>query len=251
MDEKSGGYLEYWLMGGALIAVVIFILFFWGFDITTTIPKPLNSIAPDPVIDQLVNNLSTEPSETSLTASTEVNIKPNSDVKIKPIIITSTTNQKTMPIVKITTNQGVITLELFADDAPKTVANFVTLAQKGFYDGVIFHRVISGFMIQGGDPTGTGMGGPGYKFADELDPSTPSYQRGYVRGTVAMANAGPNTNGSQFFIMHKDYSLPNAYTIFGRVTAGMEVVDAIATSEVDGSDRPVIEVTMKKVEVVK
>ncbi|MDO8509591.1 MAG: peptidylprolyl isomerase [bacterium] len=156
-----------------------------------------------------------------------------------------------MPIVKITTNKGVITLELFADDAPKTVENFVTLAQKGFYENVFFHRVISGFMIQGGDPTGTGAGGPGYKFADELDASTPSYKRGYVRGTVAMANAGPNTNGSQFFIMHKDYPLPNAYTIFGRVTAGMDVVDMIAISEVDGSDRPVSEIVMKKVEVVK
>ena len=129
--------------------------------------------------------------------------------------------------------------------------NFVTLAEKGFYDGVIFHRVIKGFMIQGGDPTGTGSGGPGYQFADELNPLTSSYKRGYARGTLAMANAGPDTNGSQFFIMHADYPLPHAYTIFGRVTAGMEVVDAIANGAVDGSDRPLSEVKMTKVEVIE
>ena len=156
-----------------------------------------------------------------------------------------------MPIVKITTNKGEITIELFADDAPKTVENFITLAKKGFYNGVIFHRVISGFMIQGGDPTGTGAGGPGYKFADELNPSTPSFKAGYLRGTVAMANSGPNTNGSQFFIMHKDYPLPHSYSIFGKVTAGLEVVDAIAASRTDGSDRPLEKIVMEKVEVME
>lgn len=156
-----------------------------------------------------------------------------------------------MPIVKITTNKGEITIELFADDAPKTVDNFVTLAKKGFYNGVIFHRVISGFMIQGGDPTGTGAGGPGYKFADELNPATPSFKAGYLRGTVAMANSGPNTNGSQFFIMHKDYPLPHSYSIFGKVTAGLEVIDAIAASRTDGSDRPLEKIVMEKVEVVE
>ena len=125
----------------------------------------------------------------------------------------------------------------------------MTLAGKNFYDGVIFHRVIKGFMIQGGDPTGTGRGGPGYTFADELDPSTPSYKAGYVRGTVAMANAGPNTNGSQFFIMHKDTPLPNAYTIFGKVISGMDVVDAIAESEVDGSDKPLNKIVINKVTI--
>ncbi len=156
---------------------------------------------------------------------------------------------KTMSVVKITTNKGEISIELFASDAPKTVENFVTLAKKGFYNGVIFHRVISGFMIQGGDPTGTGMGGPGYKFADELNPQTESYRTGYVRGTVAMANSGPNTNGSQFFIMHTDYPLPHNYTIFGKVISGLEVVDAIATSKTDSSDRPIEKIVMEKVEV--
>ncbi|HBV57900.1 MAG TPA: peptidylprolyl isomerase [Candidatus Magasanikbacteria bacterium] len=154
-----------------------------------------------------------------------------------------------MPIVKIKTNKGDIALELFSADAPNTVANFIALAKKGFYDGVIFHRVISGFMIQGGDPTGTGAGGPGYQFADELNSETPSYQNGYTRGTVAMANAGPNTNGSQFFIMHKDTPLPHAYTIFGKVTAGMEIVDAIVAGQVNSSDRPLEDVIMSKVEV--
>ncbi len=166
-------------------------------------------------------------------------------------LITTPTNDITMQQVRIETNKGPITVELFTSDAPKTVENFLKLTRAGYYDGVIFHRVISGFMIQGGDPTGTGSGGPGYKFADELDKNTESYKRGYVRGTLAMANAGPDTNGSQFFIMHKDYPLPNAYTIFGRVVDGMEVVDAIASIEVDGGDRPLTEVVMKSVSVVE
>ncbi|MDB5259490.1 MAG: peptidylprolyl cis-trans isomerase, cyclophilin-type [Candidatus Taylorbacteria bacterium] len=156
-----------------------------------------------------------------------------------------------MHTITIETNRGVIVFQTYDADAPKTSANFVTLANKGFYDGVIFHRVIEGFMIQGGDPTGTGTGGPGYKFADELDPNTASAKAGYVRGTVAMANSGPNTNGSQFFIMHKDYPLPLNYTIFGKVISGMDVVDAIATSKVDGSDKPVDPVIMKKVTVAE
>jgi cyclophilin family peptidyl-prolyl cis-trans isomerase len=124
----------------------------------------------------------------------------------------------------IHTSKGDITLNLFASEAPITVNNFVFLARDGFYNNVIFHRVIKGFMIQGGDPTGTGTGSPGYKFADE--PVT----RKYLRGTIAMANSGPNTNGSQFFIMHQDYALQPNYTIFGIVTKGIEVVDAIATT---------------------
>jgi cyclophilin family peptidyl-prolyl cis-trans isomerase len=165
-------------------------------------------------------------------------------------IINSSTNQPNS-MVKITTNLGDITMELFANDAPKTVENFLTLTKKGFYDGVVFHRVISGFMIQGGDPTGTGSGGPGYAFADELNANTESYKTGYVRGTLAMANAGPDTNGSQFFIMHQDYPLPHAYTIFGRVTEGMETVDQIAASKTDANDRPLSKVTIEKVEVLQ
>ncbi len=157
------------------------------------------------------------------------------------------TKTTTMPKVTIQTDKGDIEIEFFSSDAPKTVENFLTLAKKNFYDGVIFHRVIKGFMIQGGDPTGTGRGGPGYTFADELNPATDSYKGGYTRGVVAMANAGPNTNGSQFFIMHADYPLPHNYTIFGRVTKGIETVDMIANSPVSVDDRPLQDIVIKKV----
>ncbi len=152
-------------------------------------------------------------------------------------------------IVTIKTNMGEIKFETYDADAPKTVNNFITLAQKGFYDGVIFHRVIDGFMIQGGDPTGTGMGGPGYKFEDELNPNTESYKQGYVKGVVAMANAGPDTNGSQFFIMVADYSLSHDYSIFGKVISGQEVADAIAKVQTDANDKPLSPVIMEKVTV--
>lgn len=153
--------------------------------------------------------------------------------------------------VTIETNKGKIVFETYDADAPNTVANFIKLANEKFYDGVIFHRVISGFMIQGGDPTGTGTGGPGYRFDDELNPETESYRNGYERGVVAMANAGPNTNGSQFFIMHNDYPLPNQYTIFGKVVEGIEVVDTIANTETGLADRPTEEIVMQSVTVEK
>ena len=152
----------------------------------------------------------------------------------------------------IETNKGTIRFELLEADAPKTTDNFIKLAERGYYDGIIFHRVIKGFMIQGGDPTGTGRGGEsaaGGRFNDEINSSSTVYQRGYKAGTVAMANAGPNTNGSQFFIMHSDYPLPPNYTIFGRVTSGQEVVDAIATTATDRNDRPNSEVKMEKVTI--
>jgi len=152
-------------------------------------------------------------------------------------------------LITLKTSLGDITFATFDDDAPKTVQNFITLANKGFYNNVIFHRVISGFMIQGGDPTGTGTGGPGYSFADELNPSTPSYQAGYVRGVVAMANAGPNTNGSQFFIMLQDTSLPHNYTIFGKVVSGQDVVDAIGNLPTNSNDRPLNPPVIKNVVV--
>jgi cyclophilin family peptidyl-prolyl cis-trans isomerase len=155
-------------------------------------------------------------------------------------------------IAEIQTNKGTIKFELLEGDAPKTTENFRLLAEKGYYDGVIFHRVIKGFMIQGGDPTGTGRGGQsawGGRFADEIHSSSDVYRRGYKAGTVAMANAGPNTNGSQFFIMHVDYPLPPNYTIFGRITEGQDVVNAIATSATDNSDRPRSEVKMEKVKI--
>lgn len=152
----------------------------------------------------------------------------------------------------IDTNHGTIRFELLESDAPKATENFAALAEKGAFDKVIFHRVIKGFMIQGGDPTGTGRGGQsawGGKFDDEIDPASDVYKRGYKAGTVAMANAGPNTNGSQFFIMHSDYPLPPSYTIFGRVIEGQDVVDKIATAQTGQQDRPVSDVVMNKVTI--
>lgn len=146
------------------------------------------------------------------------------------------------------TSAGDIVIALNADKTPVTVNNFVVLAQNNFYDNTIFHRTIKGFMIQGGDPNGNGTGGPGYKFDDE------PFTGEYTRGTVAMANAGPNTNGSQFFIMHADYPLPPNYVIFGTVTSGLEVVDTIATAPVKASfsgeqSSPVTPVTVNTIEI--
>ena len=166
------------------------------------------------------------------------------------ISTTSQPSQNFMHRITIETNKGNIIFETYDADAPNTVANFVKLANQGFYENVIFHRVIEGFMIQGGDPTGTGMGGPGYKFADELNPNTTSAKAGYVRGTVAMANSGPNTNGSQFFIVHEDSPLPHNYTIFGKVVQGLDIVDTIATTPTDAGDRPVEDIVIRKVSVL-
>ncbi len=143
------------------------------------------------------------------------------------------------------TSQGAIEIELFDEDAPKTVENFRTLAGKGFYDGLIFHRVIRDFMIQGGCPQGTGTGGPGYTFADE------SNARRVVRGALAMANAGPNTNGSQFFIVTAAECpwLDGKHTVFGQVSAGMDVIAAIEALDTDGQDRPRTPVTISEVTV--
>jgi cyclophilin family peptidyl-prolyl cis-trans isomerase len=145
----------------------------------------------------------------------------------------------------MSTNHGTIELELFDDDAPKTVDNFRKLAGDGFYDGVIFHRVIVDFMIQGGDPTGTGSGGPGYQFEDEPN------EHQVERGALAMANAGPNTNGSQFFIVTAEACpwLDGKHTVFGRVTGGMEVVDGISQVETGSNDRPRDEVRIESVTV--
>jgi cyclophilin family peptidyl-prolyl cis-trans isomerase len=143
------------------------------------------------------------------------------------------------------TNRGAIAVELFDDDAPKTVANFVKLAGDGFYDGVIFHRVIPDFMIQGGDPTGTGTGGPGYTFEDEIN------EQRVVRGALAMANAGADTNGSQFFVVTTEAApwLDGKHTVFGRVTEGMDVVDAISAVDTDANDKPREPVTIERVEL--
>lgn len=180
------------------------------------------------------------------------------------------TNQVTPPMSQnitavIHTSKGDMKAKLFPDKAPNTVANFIGLAKgtkewtdpktgqkvtgKPLYQNVIFHRVIKEFMIQGGDPMGTGYGGPGYKFADE--PVTDSY----LRGTLAMANSGPNTNGSQFFIIHEDYPLPKAYTIFGRIdasdSASLAVLDSIASVETNAADKPLQDVVIKNIDIIE
>ena len=152
----------------------------------------------------------------------------------------------------IETNKGTIKFELLEEDAPKTTENFRLLAERGYYDGVIFHRVIKNFMIQGGDPLGEGYGGEsawGGKFNDEIDRNSALYQGAYTKGTVAMANAGPNTNGSQFFIMHIDYPLPPLYTKFGRVVEGQDVIDQIAEVATNERDKPREPVVMEKVRI--
>lgn len=155
--------------------------------------------------------------------------------------------QNNMHLVTIETNMGTIQFETYDMDAPKTVNNFITLANKGFYNGLTFHRIVKNFVIQGGDPKGNGTGGPGYTFADELNPNTESYKTSYKKGVVAMANSGPNTNGSQFFIMLADVPLPHNYTIFGRVVQGQNVVDTIGLLPTGAGDRPQQPVVMKKV----
>jgi cyclophilin family peptidyl-prolyl cis-trans isomerase len=157
----------------------------------------------------------------------------------------------------IDTNKGPIAVEFLAADAPRAVENFRLLAEHGYYDGVTFHRIVKGFMIQGGDPAGDGTGGEsawGEAFADEINVDSPLYRNGYRRGLVAMANSGPNTNGSQFFIMHQDYPLAPNYVIFARVTSGIETVDAIADSPTtmgaDGAmSKPVTPLTIKTVTI--
>jgi cyclophilin family peptidyl-prolyl cis-trans isomerase len=150
-----------------------------------------------------------------------------------------------MASATLETNHGAIGIELFDSDAPKTVENFLKLSSDGFYNGVVFHRVIENFMIQGGDPTGTGMGGPGYQFEDEIN------KHPVERGALAMANSGPNTNGSQFFIVTADACpwLDGLHTVFGRVTSGMDVVDAIGAIDTDMQDRPISEVRIESVAV--
>lgn len=177
---------------------------------------------------------------------------PAPAVKAAPAVAVQATSvtQKDEGIVKIKieTNMGVIEANLFAAEVPKTVENFVKLTEKGFYDGIIFHRVIPDFMVQTGDPTGTGMGGPGYQFADEFSPKLKHNKP----GIFSMANSGPGTNGSQFFITAAATPwLDNKHSVFGEVTAGMDVVTKISLASRDRRDKPVNEIKMIKVSVVK
>lgn len=193
----------------------------------------------------VVSNSSPTSTPTSTEATSTENSQNNQNKKMNYHIVT------------LKTNLGEIQIQTFDSDAPKTVNNFITLTQKGFYNNLIFHRVIKGFMIQGGDPfcgvskdSGIcGTGGPGYQFEDELNPNTDSYKTGYKKGVVAMANSGPNTNGSQFFIMLENNNLPHNYTIFGKVTKGQEIVDAIGSVKTGQNDRPITPVIIQSAAV--
>ena len=231
MQEKQSSYFYIY----AVFFVIIVAMGWWLFSLSSQ-KEPEN-------IPEL--KLPDTTAATAQTAKTPEAIASSLSQKTEEI----TTDKKANHMVTIQTNFGKIVFQTYDQDAPNTVKNFVTLANKGFYDGLIFHRVINGFMIQGGDPTGTGSGGPGYKFNDELDPNTASSKAGYQTGVVAMANSGPNTNGSQFFIMLKDTPLPHLYTIFGKVVEGQDVVAKIGAVQTDGNDRPISTVEIQKVTV--
>ncbi|MEK7564119.1 MAG: peptidylprolyl isomerase [Patescibacteria group bacterium] len=203
-----------------------------------------NNVEPIPIVEE------------NLPVQDEVKTVEENVPKNEEKVINNLDNKK-MTSAILHTSEGDVTLEFYASDAPNTVANFQKLAESGFYNGVKFHRVIKGFMIQGGDPVSKddskanywGTGGPGYKFEDEIKADSVLYKTGYKKGVLAMANSGPNTNGSQFFIMHADYPLPPLYTIFGKVKSGQDVVDKIALVEVGPNDRPVEAVIIKSIEV--
>jgi len=187
--------------------------------------------------------------ESSPSEKDNYQINPTGNINKEPFKMSLDLTKKYTAVM--TTTEGVIKIDLYADKTPITVNNFVSLSKADFYNNVIFHRVVKGFMIQGGDPDGTGAGGPGYQFDDE------PFEGEYTRGTIAMANAGPNTNGSQFFIMHRDYPmLPKDYVIFGKVSEGIEVVDKIAEAEITVSpsgeaSKPVKPVKILSVEIVE
>jgi cyclophilin family peptidyl-prolyl cis-trans isomerase len=189
-----------------------------------------------------------EPTLTALPIEEDTPMNENIPKKLQQPELTIDQNKTYTAVLK--TSEGDITIALLADKTPITVNNFVYLARQNFYQNTIFHRVIDGFMIQGGDPTGTGSGGPGYHFDDE------PFDGKYVRGTVAMANAGPNTNGSQFFIVHQNNDLPAKYVIFGQVTEGLDVLDKIATAKVGPNmggeqSKPVNPVVISSVEITE
>lgn len=206
-------------------------------DITTLNPAASTGVSPtgDAAKGQVPTGLTTAAaialakSNNAATPSSTTTNPSTTTMKTYTSAPAMTIDTKKSYIATLKTSMGEIEIELFANKMPNTVNNFVFLARDAFYDKTVFHRVIKDFMIQGGDPKGDGTGGPGYRFNDE------KFSGEYSRGTVAMANAGPNTNGSQFFIMHKDVGLPKNYVIFGKVIKGIEVVDKIAASEVTSS----------------
>ena len=215
-------------LGGLIVLGIIFV----GFLISTGSEKGTTmNTTPDPSEQLLGSSNSAKPKQYNKAPAMAIDIKKSYSALMH-------------------TSKGDITLELFADEVPQTVNNFVFLSRESFYNNTKFHRIMKGFMIQGGDPRGNGTGGPGYKFPDE--PITHEY----TRGTIAMANSGPDTNGSQFFIMHADYDLPKNYVIFGMVVNGLEIVDAIANTPVGSNafgepSEPKEDVTIASVEIME
>lgn len=234
-----------------LIVVAVVVVAFFLFKKAPPAQAPVNenltqTQPTDNTDNEVKEEVIIEPTSTPATTTTETKPVDLSQYKT-PIMLV---DQKKSYTAKMKTSAGEIDIELNVKNTPVTANNFVFLAKKNFYDNVIFHRVIKGFMIQGGDPTGTGSGGPGYQFDDE------PFTGEYTRGTVAMANSGANTNGSQFFIMHADVALPKAYVIFGKVVKGLDVVDKIAEAKTtwggDGAmSKPVEPVKILSVEIVE
>ncbi len=219
-----------------VIGLLPILLVIYALANKSNIISPSSSSAPSSEVQTITNEANQSPASVENKAVLEL---PKMEID----------KNKTYTAV-LTTSQGVIKISLNVKQTPITVNNFVYLARKDFYNNTIFHRVIKGFMIQGGDPNGDGTGGPGYKFNDE------KFQGEYTRGTIAMANVGPNTNGSQFFIMHQDYGLPKNYVIFGKVVEGLDVVDKIAESTVKQSasgenSQPVTPTVVKSVEIIE
>lgn len=233
-------------MNNKIFAVIVFIIvFLFGFMILRSNPQKQAQKQTQGL--QTAQQPTLESQQENQPENSQQNMQNNTKSLPKPEMQIDQTKNYT---AVFDTSEGEITIELFADKTPITVNNFIYLAENNFYDNTIFHRVISGFMIQGGDQAGNGSGGPGYKFEDE------PFEGEYTRGTVAMANAGLNTNGSQFFIMHQDYELPKNYVIFGKVVKGMEVVDKIAQAEVKPNtfgenSTPTNPVTVNSVEIIE
>lgn len=246
-----------WIVGGGVVIVAVAMMFY--FFSGDGLPK---KAVPSPIVanpeTMLTPATSTGDTSEPIVPTTPAPKEP--EVAAAPEVKPVAASPAPAPVankVLLKTTMGNITVKLYTQDAPKTTANFTKLAKEGFYDGVRFHRVIKNFMIQGGDPLSKddsasgrwGTGGPGYQFADEINSQSPIYQRGYKHGVLAMANSGPNTNGSQFFIMHTDYPLPPLYTIFGEVESGLDVVDAIGNVPTKPGDQPVTPVTILSMEV--
>jgi cyclophilin family peptidyl-prolyl cis-trans isomerase len=244
-----------WIVSGGIVIIVLAAVLY---TMSGTGSTTVSTNDKDVTIAKVSDTASSSAPATDVTITTmPANTNTQTASNTKTVTHREEGSVKAISTVVLHTSMGDITLKLYKDTAPKTVENFTKLATSGFYDKVKFHRVIKGFMIQGGDPNSKddtapdtwGRGGPGYQFPDEIDPSSAVYQKGYKHGILAMANSGPNTNGSQFFIMAADYPLPPAYTIFGEVVNGLAVVDAIDSVKTDGSDRPVTPVVIESASV--